>query len=213
MGKIYPEDRIGAALQGFFKIENLSALRELALREVAEDVESKRLRAGSTASRSASGRVITTDAPRAIGERLLALVEPKPESQRLIRRSWRSAQRLGADLDLLWVNTHAREPDGEEADQLAAIRRLASVLGAHLMVERHDDIVAAVVRIARERGTTYVLLGPPSPRSVLRRLREPLALRLVDALPGVDIRIVADRTRRATPGGRVEELLADWEEE
>jgi two-component system sensor histidine kinase KdpD len=216
-GKVYPEDRIASALQNFFRIENLQSLRELALRQVAEEVESKRFvgepslhRAGGTGG---AGRVITSDAPQAIGERLLALVRPQPASQRLIRRSWRSAQRLGTELDLLWVKQSAGPPKGETARQLDAMRRLASVLGAHLLVEEGDELVATIKRVAAERGTTYVLLGPPSHRSLLDRLREPLPLRLIDALPGVDVRIVADRTMRSKPMGPAAKVLEGWEEE
>jgi two-component system sensor histidine kinase KdpD len=53
--------------------------------------------------------------------------------------------------------------------------------------------------VAAERGTTYVLMGTPRPRSALRRLATPaLPYRLLQLLPGVDLRIVADRTRRRT---------------
>jgi two-component system sensor histidine kinase KdpD len=90
-----------------------------------------------------------------------------------------------------------REPTGEEAEQLDALRRLAVVLGAHLLVEQGDDVVAVARRVARERGTTYLLIGAPAHRNLLRRARGPsLPSRLLAALPGVDVRIVADRTRR-----------------
>ncbi len=126
---------------------------------------------------------------------------PRPESQRVVRRAWRSAQRLGAELDLLWVRTGSGNgsaaPRAEEAEQLDALRRLAVVLGAHLLVEQGDDVAATVRRVARERGTTYVLIGTPAHRSMLQRARGPsLPSRLLDALPGIDVRIVADRTRR-----------------
>jgi two-component system sensor histidine kinase KdpD len=201
-GKVYPEDRIGSALQNFFRIENLQSLREIALRQMAEDVESKRLTAAP--GRGPAGRVISAEAPQAIGERLLALVVPRPESQRLIRRAWRSAQRLGTELDVLWVNTSQGPPRGEEAEQLEALRRLASVLGAHLLVEQ-GDLVPTIERVAAERGTTYVLVGQPSRRSLLGRWREPLPVRLIEALPGIDIRMVADRTQRRRASGRPEE--------
>ena len=54
------------------------------------------------------------DVTRAVGERLLALVSPRPSSQRLVRRAWRSARRLGSELDLLWVRPPGREPSPEE---------------------------------------------------------------------------------------------------
>jgi two-component system sensor histidine kinase KdpD len=205
-GKVYPAERVGSALQNFFRIENLQSLREIALRQMAEDVETKRLTA--VPGRGPAGRVISSEAPQAIGERLLALVVPRPESQRLVRRAWRSAQRLGTELDLLWVNTSQGPPRGEEAEQLEALRRLASVLGAHLLVEQ-GDLIPTIERVAAERGTTYVLVGQPSHRSLLSRWREPLPVRLIEALPGVDIRMVADRTkRRRADGERAEEPLA-----
>jgi two-component system sensor histidine kinase KdpD len=191
-GKVYPPERIDAALNNFFRIENLSALREVALRQVAEEVEAKRLTTVLVGSRDE----LAQDASQAVGERLLALVEPYPGSQRLVRRAWRSAQRLGGELDLLWV----RPPSGrlgEDAERgLGALRQLASVLGAHLLVEESDDVAAAIADVARRRGTTYILMGRARPARGLGRLRSPLPQRLMELLPGVDVRIVADRAIR-----------------
>jgi two-component system, OmpR family, sensor histidine kinase KdpD len=186
-GKIYPPERIDAALSHFFRIENLSALRETALRQVAENVEARRAEPADPA------------VAQAVGERLMALVEPYPGAQRLVRRAWRSAQRLSAPLDLLWVAPPggARPAqDGEAARGLHALRQLASVLGATLLVEEGDDVAATAARVAGERGITYILLGASRPARGLGRLREPLPMRLVRLVPGVDVRIVADRTRR-----------------
>src|ERR1035437_5195175 len=194
-GKVYPQARIEPALNNFFKLENLSALREVALRQVAEEVEAKRLPA-ETAGRTNHERLIDSAGPQAIGERLLALITPQPKSQRVVRRAWRSAQRLGAELDLLWVADH--EPGDADADQLDALRKLASMLGAHLLVERGEDVALVTQQVAKERGTTYILMGTPRARSPLRRLtKPPLPSRLLALLPGVDLRIVADRTRRS----------------
>ena len=192
-GKIYPAERVGAALNGFFKSEQLAALRELALRQVAEEVEAKRLVHAEELLRPREDRLVANAAPQAVGERLLALVTPDPASQRIVRRAWRSAQRLGAELDLLWVAPPGAEPTAE----LDPLRRLASVLGAHLLVEYGDSVAGVVRRVAEQRGSTYVLLGRPRPRRGLGRLREPLLMELVEALPGVDVRVVSDRSRRA----------------
>jgi two-component system sensor histidine kinase KdpD len=195
-GKVYPAERVEGALANFFRIDHLSSLREVALRQVAEEVEARRV-VRTAPSPAREDRIIATAGPQAIGERLLALVTPAPASQRVVRRAWRSAQRLGADLDLLWVPaTH--EPNADEHEGLEALRRLAVVLGAHLLVEPGEDLVATVRRVARERGTTYVLIGPPAHRSALRRaLRPSLPSRLLDELPGIDVRIVADRSLRS----------------
>jgi two-component system sensor histidine kinase KdpD len=194
-GKVYPQERVQSALSNFFRIENLSALREVALRQVAEEIEAKRI-PSENGGRAREERLIDAATPHAIGERLLALVTPQPRSQRVVRRAWRSAQRLGAELDVLWVNEE--DPSEAESEQLAALRRLTSVLGAHLLVERGDDVATVAQRVARERGTTYVLMGTPSPRSAMARLMTPaLPFRLISLLPGIDLRIVADRTQRA----------------
>jgi two-component system sensor histidine kinase KdpD len=199
-GKVYPAERVESALQNFFRIEHLSALREVALRQVAEEVEARRVIAPLQTRRRHDGeRIAVSAAPAAIGERLLALVRPEPSSQRVVRRAWRSAQRLGAELDLLYV----QPPGGIDAErqvQLEALRRLSVTLGAHLLVVPGDDLVAVTRTVARERGTTYVLIGEPSHRNALARLLRPsLPSRLLGALPGIDVRIVADRTRREAP--------------
>jgi two-component system sensor histidine kinase KdpD len=170
-GRVYPPARVPAALDGFFRIENLRALREVALRQVAENVESRRLVPGGG------------EPP--IAERLLALVGL--DDERVVRRAWRSAQRLGGELDVLVVRDG--RPSAPERARLEALRRLTSVLGAHLIVEEGGDPLPVLERIARERGTTYLLLAEPEPR----RFREPLVMRILRALPHVDVRIVRER--------------------
>ena len=193
-GKVYPGENIDAALNNFFRIENLAALREVSLRQVAEDVESKRLVLSEAEPVGTREERVAAEGPKAVGERLLALVRPQPSSQRLVRRAWRSAQRLGTDLDLLWVKPPGKPIEGEVERQVTALRQLASVLGARLLIEEHDDLVAAVARVVRERGSTYIMVGESRARHGLGRLREPLPQRLMRATPpGVDVRIVAHR--------------------
>ena len=136
-------------------------------------------------------RLADSAAAQAVGERLLALIKPTPRAQRLVRRAWRSAQRLGADLDLLWVKRPGYKPSNEEQDQLDAIGRLAAVLGAHLLVEEGDDVAQTVKEIAEEKGSTYVLIGTPSPRTGLDRFRPTLPTKLIEVAP-----------RRGSSGGR-----------
>ncbi len=201
-GKVYPAERVDAALNNFFKIENLSALREVALRQVAEEVGAKRLTTELVGTREES---LAADAPQAVGERLLALIEPYPGAQRLVRRAWRSAQRLGAGLDLLWVRAPGRELSDDQQRSLAALRQLASVLGARMIEEESDDLTSAIVEVASRRGITYILIGGSRPSRGLARLRTPLPQRLMQRLPGVDVRIVADRSMRSN-GGSVESV-------
>jgi two-component system sensor histidine kinase KdpD len=184
-GKIYSPERAEAALQNFFRLDNLGTLRELALREVAEDVEARR-----------HVDPLEPLSQQAVAERILALIEPQPKSQRILRRAWRSAQRLGAEIDALWVRPPGRDRTPEEATQLAALRRLASVLGIHLLEVEGDDLVQTVRRVAAERGSTYIFVGTPDERRRVEILRGSLLSRMVRELPGIDIRVIADRALR-----------------
>ena len=159
-GKVYPQARIAPALNGFFRVENLRSLREVALRQLAETVEDRRV-----------------DEPP-IAERLLAFVSLDERDERVVRRAWRSAQRLSGELDVLVVAK--QEPSAEQRARLEALRRLTAMLGAHLLVEDGDEL-EVLTRVARERGTTYILLGPPPPR---RLFGEPLLLKILRELPG-----------------------------
>jgi two-component system sensor histidine kinase KdpD len=192
-GKIYGPERIEPALNNFFRIENLTALREIALRQVAEEVEAKRLVTERQGVREES---MADAAPQAVGERLLALVEPYPGAQRLVRRAFRSAQRLGGPLDLLWVKPPGHKLTEDEERSLHALQRLASVLGAQVLVEESDQVPEAVAEVAEQRGTTYILMGRARPARGVARLRTPFPQRLMELLPGVDVRIVADRSKR-----------------
>ncbi len=207
-GKVYRPERVPAALNNFFKIENLSALRETALRQVAEDVEIKRLERepSPVARRDEDGLTAPPEAaPQAIAERLLALVTLAPHSERVVRRAWRSAQRLDAELDVLVVRPPERPPSSEDRQRLEALRRLVSMLGARLHVEQGEDVAAVAIGLARDIGATYVLMGAPGPRRGLGRLGgsisgQSLLARLLAGLPGVDIRLVSDPRLRSSSG-------------
>jgi two-component system sensor histidine kinase KdpD len=116
------------------------------------------------------------------------LVGLDERDERVVRRAWRSAQRLNGDLDVLVVT--GSEPNAEQRRRLEALRRLTAMLGAHLLVEAGDEL-DVLARVSRERGITYLLLGPPPPR---RLLGEPLLLKILRMLPELDVRVVADRS-------------------
>jgi two-component system sensor histidine kinase KdpD len=184
-GKVYPPERVQVALDNFFRIERLSALRELALREVAEDVEQRR-----------ASKPLEPMSRQAVAERVLALIEPQPKSQRIMRRAWRSAQRLGAEMDALWVRRPGRPPTEVETTQLAALRRLAVILGVHFLEEEGDDLVGTVRAVVAERGSTYVFVGTPDESRRREIFGGSLLSRMVRELPGIDIRVVASRAER-----------------
>ncbi len=207
-GKVYPAERVSAALNNFFKVENLSALRETALRQVAEDVEVKRLvrEPAPLLRRDSEGTTFAPETgPVPISERLLALATLAPHSERVIRRAWRSAQRLDAELDVLVVRPPGRLASEEDRRRLEELRRLTSMLGARLRVEEGEDVAEVAIKVALSLGTTYMLMGSPGPRRGLARFGDSLLTRLLRGLPGVDLRVVADPALRRAGAEDIDE--------
>lgn len=200
-GKVYPSERVHAAFNNFFKLETLAALCEAALKQVAETIQAQRLPSESPAARGTS----TSSSPRRSASACSSLSTPCPGPQRVVRRAWRSAQRLGAELDLVWVADH--EPVPDEREQIGDLRQLAGVLGAHLLIEPGYDVVTVTRRRRpRARGNVH----PDGPAQACARNQLPrgttLARPSARRLPGIDLRIVSDRTSQGAyprPRGRI----------
>ena len=94
---------------------------------------------------------------------------------------------------ILIVRAPDEQADADHRVAVEGLRRLAAVLGAHLLVASGSDAEEVVIRVAKERGTTYLPLGAPPPRRGLARLGESQLERLVRTLPGIDVRVVNDR--------------------
>ena len=99
-------------------------------------------------------------------------------------------------LDILWVDR--RKTGRDEDEQLRALRKLASALGAHFLVEHDGGVAEVVERVARQRGSTYILIGEEQALATgPLGLRPSLLEEILRRLPGVDVRIVTDRSKRA----------------
>ncbi|MGD9570655.1 MAG: histidine kinase [Thermoleophilia bacterium] len=180
-GKIYPSDRVDAALLNFFTTSNLHTLREVALREVAGAVDER----------------IQREAP-VLAERVMVVARPEPGAQRLVRAAWRAARRLGAELDI--VCPEPRRPDESEARQAALLRDLAVTLGAHLLPVPAEELPSYVVRQVRERGITRLAMAAPRHRGLVARARGDLLSHVLESTEGVDVLLIAERP--APRGGR-----------
>ena len=154
-GKVYLRDRAAAAAEGFFKDTHLTALRELALRFVAERVD-KRLR-----ELRARGPVQTVWRS---GERLLVAVGPSPFSTQLVRWTRRMAAAQGAAW--LAVSVESSGPlTTEDQRRLEKNLTLARELGAEVVVTHDDNIVNALLRVAMQKNATQIVVGQSrSPR-------------------------------------------------
>ncbi|MEO6876780.1 MAG: sensor histidine kinase KdpD [Opitutaceae bacterium] len=154
-GKVYLGDRAAAAAEGFFKDTHLTALRELALRFVAERVD-KRLR-----------ELRGTSAVKTVwrsGERLLVAVGPSPSSTQLVRWTRRMAAAQGAPWVAVSVES-SRPLDADAKRRLEQNLALARELGAEVVVTHDDDVADALLRVALQNNATQIVVGKSrSPR-------------------------------------------------
>jgi len=148
-GKVYMDGRAAAAAENFFKDTHLTALRELALRFVAENVD-KRLRE----LRSATALKTVWRS----GERLLVAVGPSPSSTQLVRWTRRMAASQGAS----WIAVSVEGSRTLENDALRRLEQnlaLARELGAEIVVTHDDDVADALVRVALQNNATQIVVG------------------------------------------------------
>jgi two-component system sensor histidine kinase KdpD len=188
-GLVYPLERVDAALANFFQSDKLTALRALALREVAEQ-EEEHLTAGEAADAAVGPR---------IEERVLLCVDGRPNSDELVRRAARLARRAGGRLYVLHV-----EPDdeSESASVLAAVadaERLARALGGTVL-RRAGNVAAEVIETAREYRITQIVLGESHRPRWREVVGQSIIARVLRETDGIDIHIIAD-ARTGSPEG------------
>ncbi|MNY13074.1 Sensor protein KdpD [compost metagenome] len=182
-GKIYAEDKVAQSLGNFFTTHNLTALREMVLREVADKVDER-----LEAVRADIGKA--QEAAR-IQERVLLCLTPTLQAQRLIRRGARLADRLNAELSVLFVED--RKPTEEEERILAQNFSLAETLEAETARLQAPDVGEAIARFATKHQITLILLGE-SRRSPLRAIFKPPILdTILHATQDIDVVIVASQ--------------------
>lgn len=191
-GLIYPPEQVQAALTHYFRYENLSALRELALREVAQDVD-ERLQATHDRRR--------IPGPVGARENVLVCVHFVDRAEQLISIGARMAERMSGDLVVLTVMPSSQLEDGrEELASVRACRTLAQQYAARFVVEPLNDrpLGEAIVDVAQRHNVTQIVIGQPRPHRRWRRLVEgdPVAY-LLRHLRFTDLRIVGWRDRRA----------------
>jgi two-component system sensor histidine kinase KdpD len=152
-GKVYLGEQAERAREHFFKTGNLLALRELALRRMAERVDADVL---------AWRREHGVEAPWATAERVLVCVGPAPDSARLVRATRRIAAGLRAPWIAVAVEATGRAPLGDDdRERLESHLRLAESLGAQVVRLTGIRISDAVLEFARRRNVTRIVLGKP----------------------------------------------------
>ncbi len=189
-GNVYPPDRTRIALERFFTESNLNSLRELALRFVAGRVDAQLEGIGAAPSGTVS-------------ERVLVLIDRSPATPRALRRAAATAAVLRAPLLALVVETPAdAAAPSEQARRIREYLDDAMDLGAEIVVVEATDVADGVVQIARARRVTRLVMPYRTSSALERVRRSPLAERILERLPTLEVTIVAD-ARETTDAYRV----------
>jgi two-component system sensor histidine kinase KdpD len=181
-GNVYPEARARQALDSYFREGNLNALRELALRRVATTVEE---------DLEEYMRSHEIDAAWPASERIIVGVDDDPGTQAVIRRAWRLANRLQADLIAVFVETRKwADSSPEKRMQLEGNLRYAEDLGAQIIRQRSDDVAKALTQIARDKNAAGIVVGKPA-RGLLGRIGGSVPTALLRNGKGLDVYVVS----------------------
>jgi two-component system, OmpR family, sensor histidine kinase KdpD len=180
-GDIYQAEKIEQAKSNWFREGNLSALREIALREIAQEVDDE-LECYRRERRIAQ--------PWATHDRILVCLSPTQSSLRLLRRGWRMARRLKGEVVAVYVES--REPSATERAILQADFTLADQLQIPVETVVGSDIARELVRYAREKSITQLIVGHSDRSRFQELLQGNIINRLTRELRSIDLLIVAN---------------------
>jgi two-component system sensor histidine kinase KdpD len=160
-GKVYTPERSKEAIERFFRKGNITALREMALRIVADRVD-KQLHEYMQLKRIRG--------PWKSGLHLLVAVSHTQQSAKLLRWAKNLSYTMGADLQAIYVET-SYKPDTKESEQLNKNITLARQLGIKFRIVTNTDMVKAIVDFAQKENITHIIIGKPKVRNLLTLLR------------------------------------------
>jgi two-component system sensor histidine kinase KdpD len=175
-GHIYPPAQAAAALENFFKPANLAALRELALRRTAEEVDEQ-----LQAWMRETGRE-----QESLEDHVLVYIDSSPFARTLVRRAWRLAQALKGDLLVAYVK---RDLSDEQETELARTIELAEDLNARVTALGGQDDAKALAALIGAEGVQHIVL-PQEHRSSMGRLKASLVDRLIAVEPNIEVHLV-----------------------
>jgi two-component system sensor histidine kinase KdpD len=203
-GNVYQPDRIDAALSNYFRRGNLTALRELALLWLADQVDA------ALAKYRAEHEISDTWEAR---ERVVVAVTGGPESETLVRRAFRIASRSSAELMVVHV-VRGDGLSGVSAPQMGKIRELTTSLGATLHTVVGDDVTAALLDFARERNATQLVVGTSRRTRWARVFDEGIGAKTVQQSGKIDVHMVThEEARRPFTWARLaprDRRVASW---
>lgn len=180
-GKIYAPEKIDLSLNNFFQRRNLAALRELALREVADNIED---------SEYGNGNTITGDYCN-IHERVLVCVSTYPSSLQLLRRGSRIAGYMRAQLYVLFVDDPDRFLTKAESLHVATCERLCHEFGGEFLRISDNNVVKAIVNTAKQYRISQIVMGESHKSRWQIFLKGSFTQQLLRLLKNVDIHIIS----------------------
>jgi two-component system sensor histidine kinase KdpD len=195
-GKIYPAERVESSLENFFTSSNLEQLRELALRELASQIDFKR--------RETFGEKVAAPTDGSPDQIMVCLSSRGPNSARLLRYASRLAGRLNRNWYAVYVQTPSEEPtviDAVTQRLLADTLTLANQLGAMVFTFKGQNVADTILRFAQEYRVGQVVIGRPRPMPWWKRVlgRRSVAGELIHRAQGVSIIVVdAESEERRT---------------
>lgn len=188
-GKIYAADKIDAALRNFFTDENLTTLRELALREVAGAVDRSR----EEIVRRETGAAPDA-APKTVERLLVAMSSDPPYTAALLRKASRIAGRLNSDWYCVYVQTENERADRIDSTvqrTLVANIQLAQTLGAEVVKLEGNDVADALCRFATRKGVTLIIVGQSRRSGWHRFAKGSVVQRLLENTLGLDVLVAS----------------------
>jgi two-component system sensor histidine kinase KdpD len=179
-GDIYREEKVEQALRNFFRRGNLIALRELALRQVAEEVD-------RTLSSYMEEQEIQEN--WAVRERIAVCISSNPRAQYLLARAARMARRMDAELYAVHVDTGVKRDERDEKS-LAANLQFAESLGATPVRLEGESVPDAAAKFVREKHVTQMIFGRTADEGWRKFLYMNSINRFLRGAPAVDVHIV-----------------------
>ncbi|BAB75941.1 universal stress protein [Anabaena sp. FACHB-709] len=182
-GKIYAPQKIQQSLDNFFQRRNLIALRELALREVADNVEEEAI-PGVNAS-TANGQFCN------IHERVLVCISTYPQSVQLLRRGARLANYMNAPLYVVFVANPEQFLTKEESLHIDTCEKLCKEFAGTFIRVTSGDIGKAIAQVAEQYRITQIVIGESQRSRWQILLKGSLTHKLVRLLKNIDLHIIA----------------------
>ncbi len=178
-GKIYPKERIEAALANFFTEKNLTRLREMTLSETANFLDRRQ--------RDDAGQ---DEKIRSLGQVMVAISSLGPDPGRLLRKT----ARLAAQLNAPWYAVYVRTPqestvriDAEAQRRVFDTLDAAQKMGGLVISLKHEKVGPAIISFAKEYGITHIVIGRPPRRKIWKWFQPTLPEELLEALSDVDL--------------------------